>query len=121
MLLADTSPIHSDPRICGGTLVFKNTRVFAQTLLDYINAGDTLEDFLEDFPTVPKQAATRFSNFDVFVTADNNLGSQQNLRHRQIAFIEIPSLDRRSILAIREKLKLAISKSVPSDYVQLQS
>jgi len=56
----DHSPVHSDPRILGGTLVFKGTRVKAQTLFDYIDAGDTLEDFLEDFPTVNKDDATLF-------------------------------------------------------------
>ena len=60
MLVVESSPVHSDPEICGGTLVFKNTRVFAQTLLDYLNAGDTLEAFLEDFPTVPRNAAVQF-------------------------------------------------------------
>ena len=60
MLVVESSPVHSDPHICGGTLVFKNTRVFAQTVLDYLNAGDTLEDFLEDFPTVSRTAALQF-------------------------------------------------------------
>lgn len=60
MIVVESSPVHSDPKICGGTLVFKNTRVFAQTLLDYLNAGDSLEDFLEDFPTVSRFAAIQF-------------------------------------------------------------
>lgn len=60
MLGVATSPVHSDPQICGGTLVFKNTRVFAQTLLDYLNVGDSLDDFLEDFPTVSREAAIQF-------------------------------------------------------------
>lgn len=60
MLVVESSPVHSDPQVCGGTLVFKNTRVFAQTLLDYLNAGDTLDTFLEDFPTVSRRTAVQF-------------------------------------------------------------
>lgn len=60
MITLDHSPVHSDSRILGGTLVFKGTRVKAQTLLDYLAAGDTLEDFLEEFPSVNSQDATLF-------------------------------------------------------------
>lgn len=60
MLTLHKSPVHSDPKVLGGTLVFKGTRVKAQTLLDYIDAGDTLEDFLQDFPTVSSDDATLF-------------------------------------------------------------
>jgi uncharacterized protein (DUF433 family) len=60
MLTLDHSPVHSDPKVLGGTLVFRGTRVKAQTLLDYIDSGDTLEDFLDDFPTVSSDDATLF-------------------------------------------------------------
>lgn len=60
MLTLDHSPVHSDPDVLGGTLVFRGTRVKAQTLLDYLGAGDTLESFLEDFPTVTRDDATIF-------------------------------------------------------------
>jgi uncharacterized protein (DUF433 family) len=56
----DHSPVHSDPEILGGTLVFRGTRVKAQTLFDYLDAGDSLEDFLADFPTVSRDDATLF-------------------------------------------------------------
>ena len=49
--------VHSDPEIMGGTLVFAGTRVPFQTLLDYLEAGDPLGDFLEDFPTVTRYQA----------------------------------------------------------------
>ena len=49
--------IHSDPNIMGGTPVFVGTRVPFQTLLDYLEAGDPLADFLEDFPTVTRELA----------------------------------------------------------------
>ena len=60
MITMEHSPVHSDPKVMGGTLVFRNTRVKAQTLLDYLDAGDTLEDFLADFPTVKKDDAILF-------------------------------------------------------------
>jgi uncharacterized protein (DUF433 family) len=46
--------VHSDPGVMGGTPVFVGTRVPFQTLLDYIQAGDPLSEFLEDFPTVSR-------------------------------------------------------------------
>jgi uncharacterized protein (DUF433 family) len=60
MVTLDHSPVHSDPRILGGTLVFRNTRVIAQTLLDYLDAGDSIDEFLEDFPTVNREDAIHF-------------------------------------------------------------
>lgn len=52
-----TSPIQSDPEILGGAAVFVGTRVPAATLLDYLEGGDSLEAFLEDFPTVTREQA----------------------------------------------------------------
>ena len=49
--------VHSDPEIMGGTPVFVGTRVPFQTLLDYLEAGDPLSEFLEDFPTVSREQA----------------------------------------------------------------
>ncbi|MBZ4194948.1 MAG: DUF433 domain-containing protein [Candidatus Contendobacter sp.] len=49
--------IHSDPDIMSGTPVFIGTRVPLQTLLDYLEAGDPLDEFLEDFPTVSRELA----------------------------------------------------------------
>ncbi len=48
-----------DPEILGGTPVFRGTRVPFQTLLDYVEGGETLDEFLDDFPTVTRQAAVR--------------------------------------------------------------
>ena len=45
------------PDILGGTPVFRGTRVPIQALFDYLEGGDTLEDFLEGFPTVSREAA----------------------------------------------------------------
>ncbi len=49
--------IISDPNILGGTPVFRRTRVPFQALLDYLEEGQTLDDFLTDFPTVSREAA----------------------------------------------------------------
>jgi len=51
------SVIQRSPEILGGTPVFKGTRVPVQTLLDYLEAGQPLSDFLEDFPTVTRDQA----------------------------------------------------------------
>jgi uncharacterized protein (DUF433 family) len=47
----------------GGTPVFAGTRVPVQTLLDYLEAGDRLDDFLEQFPTVSREKAVAFLKF----------------------------------------------------------
>ncbi len=49
--------VRSDPEILGGTPVFVGTRVPAQSLFDYLEGGETLEDFLEGFPTVARELA----------------------------------------------------------------
>ncbi|HYO24997.1 MAG TPA: DUF433 domain-containing protein [Lacipirellulaceae bacterium] len=51
------SPIHIDPEILGGAMVFVGTRVPAAALIDYLEAGDSLEIFLNDFPTVAREQA----------------------------------------------------------------
>ncbi len=49
--------IHSDPNILGGTPVFVGTRVPAQGLIDYLAAGDSLDQFLDAFPSVTREQA----------------------------------------------------------------
>jgi len=49
--------IHSDPEILGGTPVFVGTRVPARALLDYLAAGRSLAEFLDDFPSVRREQA----------------------------------------------------------------
>ncbi len=51
---------HSDPEIMGGTPVFTGTRVPVQTLLDYLEGGDTLDEFLDGFPGVSREQAIAF-------------------------------------------------------------
>jgi uncharacterized protein (DUF433 family) len=52
-----TPAVHSDPEIMSGTPVFVGTRVPFQTFIDYLEAGQPLSEFLEDFPTVSKEQA----------------------------------------------------------------
>jgi uncharacterized protein (DUF433 family) len=49
--------IHSDPEILGGTPVFLGTRVPVRNLIDFLEAGDSLEDFLKSFPSVSREQA----------------------------------------------------------------
>jgi uncharacterized protein (DUF433 family) len=49
--------ISRDPETMHGVPVFQGTRVPVKTLFDYLQGGDTLEDFLEGFPTVPRALA----------------------------------------------------------------
>lgn len=55
-----TQIVSHDPEIMGGAPVFTGTRVPVQTLLDYIEAGDTIDDFLEGFPTVTRKQVIAF-------------------------------------------------------------
>ncbi len=54
------SVVKIDPEIMSGTPCFVGTRVPARTLIDYIEGGDTLEDFLEQFPTVSREQAIAY-------------------------------------------------------------
>jgi uncharacterized protein (DUF433 family) len=54
---ADQSVVHSDRDILGGTPVFVGTRVPLQALLDYLEAGRPLDEFLDDFPSVTREQA----------------------------------------------------------------
>jgi uncharacterized protein (DUF433 family) len=56
-MAASTSIILRDPEILGGTPCFRGTRVPFKNLLDYIETGETLDDFLEDFPSVTRAMA----------------------------------------------------------------
>ena len=49
------SVIHSDPEILGGAPVFAGTRVPVQSLFDHREAGDSIDDFLEGFPSVRRE------------------------------------------------------------------
>ena len=53
----ETNIIVSDPEILGGMPVFRGTRVPFKNLLDYLEGGHTLDEFLDEFPSVTREAA----------------------------------------------------------------
>ena len=52
--------VHSDPEIVSGEPVFVGTRVPVRNLLDYLEGGESLDEFLDDFPTVSREQAVAF-------------------------------------------------------------
>jgi uncharacterized protein (DUF433 family) len=52
--------VHSDPEVLGGTPVFVGTRVPVQALLDFLEGGDTIEEFLDNYPGVSREQAVAF-------------------------------------------------------------
>ncbi len=56
-MASHTPAVHCDPRVMGGTPVFAGTRVPFQTLVDYLEADQSLAEFLEDFPSVSRELA----------------------------------------------------------------
>jgi len=56
-MLSGNGIIVKDPGILGGAPVFRGTRVPFQALLDYLEGGQTMDEFLHDFPTVTREAA----------------------------------------------------------------
>jgi uncharacterized protein (DUF433 family) len=55
-----SSVISADPKVMSGAPVFKGTRVLAQTLIEYLEAGDSIDDFLEGFPSVSREQVIEF-------------------------------------------------------------
>ncbi len=55
--MKEFSVVQSDPNILGGTPVFVGTRVPMQALIDYIEGGHSLNEFLDDFPSVTREIA----------------------------------------------------------------
>ena len=66
--------INIDPETMGGTPVFTGTRVPIQTLFDYMEGGDDLNEFLDDYPTVSKETA-----IEVLEMAKISLTSEKTL------------------------------------------
>lgn len=64
--------INIDPEVLGGQPVFKGTRVPVESLFDHLEAGVSLDDFLDDFPTVDKkQAIATLEIANKFLTSKN--------------------------------------------------
>lgn len=66
----NTNVIHSSPDILSGMPVFRGTRVPIKNLFDYVESGDTIENFLSDFPTVKREQV-----IEVLETAEHVLTS----------------------------------------------
>ena len=60
MALAKPPLITSTPDILGGTPVFSGTRVPVQTLIEYLEGGQSIDEFLEGFPTVSREQVIAF-------------------------------------------------------------
>jgi uncharacterized protein (DUF433 family) len=60
LLAQESSVISADPSVMSGAPVFKGTRVLAQTLIEYLEAGDSIDDFLEGFPSVSREQVIAF-------------------------------------------------------------
>ena len=56
-MLPEKEVVVRDPEILGGAAVFRGTRVPVQTMFDYLEGGETLEEFLTGFPTVSRELA----------------------------------------------------------------
>jgi uncharacterized protein (DUF433 family) len=54
-----SSVFHSNPNVLGGEVVFRGTRVPLQNLIDYLEGGYSIDDFVDHFPTVSKKQAIR--------------------------------------------------------------
>ena len=109
----ETSVVSVSPDVMSGAAVFTGTRVPVQSLLDYLAAGHSLEEFLVDFPTVPRRLKHELPDhsvrsvpeagwagkqngellglaeieFDVLITNDRNMEHQQILARFDLAFI----------------------------------
>lgn len=77
--------ININPKIMGGTPVFTGTRVPIKSLFDYVEGGETLEEFLENFPSVKRKYA-----LEVLRLAEKLLTSEkilnENIDRRKSAF-----------------------------------
>jgi uncharacterized protein (DUF433 family) len=60
LLAQESSVVSAEPDIMSGAPVFKGTRVLVQTLIEYLEAGDSIDDFLEGFPSVTREQVVAF-------------------------------------------------------------
>ena len=71
--MSDQSVISKDPDVLGGAVVFRGTRVMVETLIDYLTEGDTIDAFLDDFPTVTREQVVAFLETVGVMAAHENL------------------------------------------------
>lgn len=72
--------INIDPEIMCGTPVFMGTRVPIENLFDYIETGETLEEFLDDFPSVKREQAIQLLNAGLKLLVSNKSRNENSTR-----------------------------------------
>ncbi|MCU1347719.1 MAG: hypothetical protein JWO56_749 [Acidobacteria bacterium] len=60
LLANDSSVVSADPTVMSGAPVFRGTRVLVQTLIEHLEGGDSIDDFLEGFPSVTREQVIGF-------------------------------------------------------------
>jgi uncharacterized protein (DUF433 family) len=60
LLAQESSVVSADPTVMSGAPVFRGTRVLVQTLIEHLEAGDSIDDFLEGFPSVTREQVIAF-------------------------------------------------------------
>ena len=60
LLAQESAVVSADPQVMSGAPVFKGTRVLVQTLIEHLEAGDSIDDFLEGFPSVTREQVIAF-------------------------------------------------------------
>ena len=81
------SVVVSDPEILGGTPCFRGTRVPVDSLIDYLEAGDSLDEFLDNFPSVSREAA--IAALEEAAQARNEAAVVEGLRRMPIGFVQL--------------------------------
>ena len=95
---------HSDPEIMGGVSVFTGTRVPVDSLIAHLKAGDSLEQFLEGFPSVSREQAEGFLDYalaDALVTTLDSAHSDPGLARRTPRLASCPLFQRCTRSAFR--------------------
>ncbi len=86
LTLADGSVIHSDAEILGGIPVFVGTRVPAQTLVDYLEGGYSVDEFLDNFPCVRREQVNAFLERATHTRKPASRNSSASFRTRGLSF-----------------------------------
>ena len=60
LLARESSVVSAEPGVMSGAPVFRGTRVLVQTLIEHLEAGDSIDDFLEGFPSVTREQVIAF-------------------------------------------------------------
>jgi uncharacterized protein (DUF433 family) len=60
LLAQESSVVSANPHVMSGAPVFKGTRVLVQTLIEHLEAGDSIDDFLDGFPSVTREQVISF-------------------------------------------------------------